>query len=205
VSDSHPYGPDRDVQPQFFQPMEQSGFGGGGLIISTSGPPAEMVGTITTAIHRVNPQIPVEDVRTLEDLKQSRLSVPGLTAVLLSIFAGVALLVTLAGITGVIATSVSQRTREFGLRMALGGTRASVLALVMRQGVILVVLGLALGAAGAVAFTRLLETYLFATRPTEPAAYVAVALLFFVTSLVASLGPARRATTIDPLMALRTE
>jgi predicted permease len=205
VSDSHPYGPDRDVQPQFFQPMEQSGFGGGGIVINTSGPPAELVGAITAAIHRVNPQIPVEDVRTLEDLKQSRLSVPGLTAVLLSIFAGVALLVTLAGITGVIATSVSQRTREFGLRMALGGTRASVLALVMRQGVILVVLGLALGAAGAVAFTRLLETYLFATTPTEPAAYVVVALLFFVTSLVAALGPARRATTIDPLMALRTE
>jgi ABC-type antimicrobial peptide transport system permease subunit len=113
--------------------------------------------------------------------------------------------VTLAGITGVIATSVSQRTREFGLRMALGGTRTSVLALVLRQGVILVVIGLVLGAAGAVAFSRLLETYLFATTPTEPAAYVAVAALFFVTALLAALGPARRATTIDPLTALRTE
>jgi putative ABC transport system permease protein len=205
VSDSHPYGPDRDAQPQFFQPMEQSGFGGGGLVINTNGPPAEMVKTITAAIHRVNPHIPVEDVRTLEELKQSRLSVPGLTAVLLSIFAGVALLVTLAGITGVIATSVSQRTREFGLRMALGGTRATVLALVLRQGVIVVVAGLVLGAAGALAFTRLLETYLFATTPTEPAAYVAVAALFFVTALVAALGPARRATTIDPLTALRAE
>ena len=205
VSDSHPYGPDRDTQAQFFQPMEQSGSGGGGLVISTNGPPAELVNTITAAVHRVNPHIPVEDVRTLEDLKQSRLSVPGLTAVLLSIFAGVALLVTLAGITGVIATSVSQRTREFGLRMALGGTRASVLALVLRQGVILVVVGLVLGAAGALAFTRLLETYLFATTPTEPAAYGAVAALFFVTALVAALGPARRATTIDPLTALRAE
>ena len=205
VGDSHPYGPDRDAQPQFFQPMAQSGFGGGGLVISTNGPPAEMVNTITAAIHRVNPQIPVEDVRTLEELKQSRLSVPGLTAALLSIFAGVALLVTLAGITGVIATSVSQRTREFGLRMALGGTRASVLTLVMRQGVILVVVGLALGAAGALAFTRLLETYLFATTPTDLAAYVAVAALFFLTALVAALGPARRATTIDPLTALRAE
>jgi predicted permease len=205
VSDIHAYGPDRDVQPQFYQPLEQSGFGGGGLVIATTGPPAELVTTIKAAVHRVNPQIPVEDVRTLEDLKQSRLAVPGLTAALLSIFAGVALLVTLAGITGVIATSVSQRTREFGLRMALGGTRGSVLALVMRQGIVLVVVGVILGVAGAIAFTRLLENYLFATTPTEPAAYLAVAALFFVTAIVAAFGPARRATTIDPLTALRTE
>ena len=204
VNDSHPFGPDRDVQPQFFQPMEQSG-GGGGLVIRTTGPPAEMANSIKTAIHRVNPHIPVEDLRTLEDLKQSRLSVPGLTAILLSIFAGVALLVTLAGITGVIATSVSQRTREFGLRMALGSTRGSVLALVMRQGIVLVVAGLVLGAIGAIAFTRLLENYLFGTTPTEISAYVAVAALFFVTAIIAALGPARRATTIDPLIALRSE
>ena len=100
---------------------------------------------------------------------------------------------------------MSQRTREFGLRMALGGTRASVLALVMRQGVVLVVTGLVLGAAGAVAFTRFLENYLFATTPTDLSAYVAVPALFFVTAIVAALGPARRATTIDPLIALRSE
>ena len=205
VSDIHAYGPDRDVQPQFYQPLDQSGFGGGGLVIATTGPPAELVTTIKAAVHRVNPQIPVEDVRTLEDLKQSRLAVPGLTAALLSIFAGVALLVTLAGITGVIATSVSQRTREFGLRMALGGTRGSVLVLVMRQGIVLVVVGIILGVAGAIAFTRLLENYLFATTPTEPAAYLAVAALFFVTAIVAAFGPARRATTINPLTALRSE
>ena len=204
VNDSHPFGPDRDVQPQFFMPMEQSG-GGGGLVIRTNGPPAELANTIKTAIHRVNPLIPVEDVRTLEDLKQSRLSVPGLTAILLSIFAGVALLVTLAGITGVIATSVSQRTREFGLRMALGSTRASVLALVMRQGFVLVIAGLVLGSLGAIAFTRLLENYLFGTTPTDVTAYGAVAALFFVTAILATLGPARRATTIDPLIALRSE
>ena len=205
VSDVHPYGPDRDVQPQFFQPMEQFGSGGGGLIISTSGPPAELVTSIKAAIHRVNPNIPVEDVRTLEDLKESRLAVPGVTAALLSIFAGVALLVTLAGITGVIATSVSQRTREFGLRMALGGTRGSVLTLVMRQGILLVIVGLVLGAIGAIAFTRLLETSLFGTTPTEPAAFMTVALVFFITAILAALGPARRATTIDPLSALRAE
>ena len=115
------------------------------------------------------------------------------------------LIVTLAGITGVIATSVSQRTREFGLRMALGGTRMSVLSLVMRQGIVLVIGGVLLGIAGAVTFTRLLERFLFATTPTEPIAYIAVAALFFVTALIAAFGPARRATTIDPLTALRAE
>jgi putative ABC transport system permease protein len=205
VSDSHPYGPDRDALPQFFQPLDQAPFGGGGLVVNTTGAPSELVTTIKAAVHRVNPQIPVEDVRTLEDLKESRLAVPGLTAALLSIFAGVALLVTLAGITGVIATSVSQRTREFGLRMALGGTRASVLTLVMRQGVILVVIGVLLGVVGAVAFSRLLNRFLFATTPTEPIAYIAVAALFFLTALIAAFGPARRATTIDPLTALRAE
>ncbi len=204
VSDIHAYGPDRDVQPQFYRPLDQSGFGGG-LVIATSGPPDELVRAITAAVHRVHPQIPVEDVRTLEDLKQSRLAVPGLTAALLSIFAAVALLVTLTGITGVIATSVSQRTREFGLRMALGGTRGSVLALVMRQGIVLVTVGVILGVAGAIAFTRLLENYLFATTPTEPVAYVAVALVFMLAALAATLGPARRATTINPLTALRSE
>ena len=205
VSDSHPYGPNLDPQPQFFQPLDQAPFGGGGLVINTTGPPAELVTSIKAAVHRVHPQMPVEDVRTLEDLKQSRLAVPGLTAALLSMFAGVALIVTLAGITGVIATSVSQRTREFGLRMALGGTRLSVLSLVMRQGIVLVIAGVLLGIAGAVVFTRLLERYLFATTPTEPIAYIAVAALFFVTALAAAFGPARRATTIDPLTALRAE
>jgi putative ABC transport system permease protein len=205
VSDSHPYGPNLDAVPQFFQPLDQAPFGGGGLVINTTGPPAELVSSIKTAVHRVHPQMPVEDVRTLEDLKQSRLAVPGLTAALLSMFAGVALIVTLAGITGVIATSVSQRTREFGLRMALGGTRMSVLSLVMRQGIVLVIAGVLLGIAGAVVFTRLLARYLFATTPTEPVAYIAVAALFFVTALIAAFGPARRATTIDPLSALRAE
>jgi putative ABC transport system permease protein len=204
VGDFRSYGLDRDTQPQFYRPIDQTG-ALGGLVIQTAGPPAELMAAIKAAVHRVNPQIPVEDVRTLEDLKQSRLAVPGLTAALLSIFAGVALLVTLAGITGVIATSVSQRTREFGLRMALGGTRASVLTLVMRQGVILVVIGVLLGGVGAVAFSRLLNRFLFATTPTEPIAYIAVAGLFFLTALIAAFGPARRATTIDPLTALRAE
>jgi putative ABC transport system permease protein len=146
-------------------------------------------------------------IATLEQLKTGRLASPALTAALLSTFAGVALFVTLAGIAGVIGTAVSQRTREFGLRMALGATRMSVIRLVLQHGAIMVLIGIGLGIGGAWAFGRLLQTQLslFATAPTDPVAYAAVALIFLAAALISIAGPARRATTIDPLRALRTE
>ena len=114
-------------------------------------------------------------------------------------------MVTLAGLAGVIGTSVSQRTREFGLRMALGASRVSVLRLVLGQGVMMVAIGLAVGIGGAWAFGKLLERYLFNTPPTDIGAYAVVASIFFAATVIAALGPARRATSIDPLSALRAE
>jgi ABC-type antimicrobial peptide transport system permease subunit len=131
--------------------------------------------------------------------------VPGLTTALLGIFAGVALVVTLAGLAGLVGTSVSQRTREFGLRMALGATRGSVLRLVLRQGIVLVIAGVALGIGGAYAFSQLIGRFLFETRPTDPMAYAIVACVFAAAALAAAFAPARRATRIDPLVALRSE
>ena len=104
-----------------------------------------------------------------------------------------------------IGTSVSQRTREFGLRMALGASRRSVLALVLRQGVVLVVAGSIIGVVGAYTAGRLITRFLFNTTATDPAAYVVVAVVFLLSTLIATFGPARRATSIDPLTALRTE
>ena len=118
-------------------------------------------------VHAVDPAIPVEEVQTLEALKNGRLAVPGVTATLLAMFAGVAWLVTLAGIAGVVATSVSRRTREFGLRMALGASRRSVLRIVLTQGIALTAAGVALGAAGALAFGQVLGRLLYATEPTD--------------------------------------
>ena len=160
---------------------------------------------IKAAVHGVNAGIPVEEIRTLDEVRADRLSVPGLTATLLTVFAGVALAVTLAGIAGLVGTAVSQRTREFGLRMALGASRGSVLQLVLRQGLVLVLIGAAVGVGGALAFGRLIDRFLFQTTPTDPLAYAAVAAVFVVAALAAALGPARRATTIDPLTALRAE
>src|SRR5262249_36023806 len=140
-----------------------------------------------------------------EELRTGQLSSPGLTAALVSIFAGIALVITLAGIAGVVGTSVSQRTREFGLRIALGASRASVLSMVLRQALGFVAIGVALGLAGAYVFGQVISEFLFETAPTDGFAYSIVAILFVVAALVATFGPARRATSIDPLQALRME
>ena len=133
------------------------------------------------------------------DLRSEALAAPRLTATLLGVFAALALLVTLAGIGGVIATSVQQRTKEFGLRMALGARRDSVLVMVVRQGLTLVVIGLAIGIAGALAGGRVLSSYLYQTAPRDPMIYAGVAAVFILAGIVACLIPARRATTVDPL------
>ena len=205
VEDFRLHGADRDLVAQFYVPETQVTFPVGQLLVRTAADPYTMVPAIKAAIQAADPQLPVEDVRTLDELRSTRLATPGVTTALLSIFAAVALVITLAGIAGLIGTSVSQRTREFGLRMALGASRASVLQLVLRQGVVLVMVGLLLGVVGAVQFTQLLAAYLFNTAPTEPGTFVAVAVIFLLSALVATFGPARRATSVDPLRALRTE
>jgi predicted permease len=205
AGDFRMYGADQDVPAQFYLPLSQSGFGGGRVLVRTNRDASMMVPIIKAAVHQVDDAIPVEEIRTLAEIRNDRLAVPGLTATLLSVFAFVALLVTLAGIAGVTGTAVSQRTREFGLRMALGASRGSVLVLVLGQGVKFAAIGAVIGVAGAWAFGRLIGRFLFETAPTEPAAYAAVALVFLVAALAAAFGPARRATAIDPLSALKSE
>ena len=131
------------------------------------------------------------------------LTSPGVTTALLALFASVALAITLAGLAGLVSTSVSQRTREFGLRLALGASRAEVLRMVLGQGTWLVTAGIAVGAAGAYWFARLIARFLFATPPTDPVAYALVALVLAGAALIATIGPAIRATTVDPYTSLK--
>jgi predicted permease len=196
---------EREVPAQFYVPVAQSGGFAGRLMVRTSGDPMTFVPALKAAVHGADPQIPVEEIQTLADLRDERQASPRLTTALLGIFAVVALAITLVGIAGVIATSVSQRTREFGLRMALGASPRSVLALVVRQGVVMVAAGLVLGLAGAVAFSEVLAAYLYATPATAPSAYIAVAVIFIAAGILACAAPARRATAIDPLTSLRAE
>ena len=206
VGDVRQFGLAQETVAQIYIPLAQTPNGfAGQILVRTAGDPTAFSQVVRDAVHAVDPNQPVEGLQTLADLRTEALAAPRLTATLLAVFAGLALLVTLAGIGGVIATSVTQRTREFGLRMALGARRGTVLAMVLRQGLTLVVMGLALGIAGALAGGRVLSTYLYQTAPREPAIFAAVAGVFLVAGLVACILPARKATTVDPLIALRAE
>jgi predicted permease len=204
VPDFHLYNVDKAVVPQYFLSIAQNG-GGGRLVVRADGDPADVGRTIRTTVHGFDNQVPVEELLTLDQLHGQQLTTPAVTTALLAIFAGVALLVTLAGLAGLVGTSVSQRTREFGLRMALGASRFSVLRLVLGQGLTLTVIGLVLGLGGAYVFSQLVTQFLFETTRTDIVVYVVAAVVFIAATLIASAGPARRATGIDPLKALRTE
>jgi putative ABC transport system permease protein len=206
VGDVRQFGLTQDMVAQIYVPLTQTPFGiAGQVLVRTAGEPAAFGHVLRSTVYAVDPNQPVEQVQTLDDLRSEALAAPRLTATLLAVFAALALLVTLAGIGGVIATSVTQRTKEFGLRMALGASRDSVLAMVIRQGLTLVMIGLVLGVAGALAAGRVLSAYLYETAPRDPLIFAAVAALFILSGIVACLIPARRATTVDPLIALRAE
>jgi putative ABC transport system permease protein len=206
VGDVRQFGLAQETVAQVYVPLTQAPFGlAGQILMRTAGDPASFGNVLRDAVYSVDPNQPVENVQTLDDLRSEALAAPRLTATLLGIFAALALLVTLAGIGGVIATSVQQRTKEFGLRMALGARRDGVLMMVLRQGLTLVVIGLAIGIGGALAAGRVLSAYLYQTAPRDPVIYVGVAAVFILAGIVACLIPARRATTVDPLIALRAE
>jgi len=200
------YSVDQAIPAQFYVPVRQFPGSGTRILARTDGDPFAIVPAIKEAVYASDPNTPVEEIQTLAHVRaDTQLAAPGLTTILLTVFAGVALFVTLAGIAGVIGTAVSQRTREFGLRMALGATPRSVLRLVLRQGVMLVALGVVLGIGGAYWFTQLIDGFLFQTTPTDPLAYIAVATVFLLAAMLAALGPARRATSIDPLITLKAD
>jgi putative ABC transport system permease protein len=206
VGDVRQFGLAQETVAQAYVPLAQTPAGlAGRVLIRTAANPLSFAGMLRDTVHAVDPNQPVEAIQTLNDLRSEALAAPRLTATLLGIFAAVALLVTLAGIGGVIATSVTQRTREFGLRMALGATRESVLTMVLRQGLTLVVIGLVVGIGGAFGAGRVLSSYLYQTTTTDPVIFAGVAGVFIVAGILACLVPARRATTVDPLIALRSE
>jgi predicted permease len=205
VADVKTFGLNRDSVPQAYVPLRQANGVAGRVLLRMNAPPVQAAAVIREAVRSVDPDLPIENVRTLDEIREGYLATPRLTAMLLTVFAALALLVTLTGITGVIAQSVSQRTQEFGLRMALGATRNSVLGGVLSQGLLLVGLGLILGIAASLALARVLQSYLYQTTPTDPFTLAAVALAFVIAGTVACLGPAWRATTVDPMLALRAD
>jgi predicted permease len=205
AGDVRQYGLDRETVPQVFVPLTQSGGVAGRFMVRTQSDPLSVAQSLGTAIHAVDPDMPIKNVTTLADLRTRFLATPKLTAILLAVFAALALVVTVAGISGVIAISVTHRLEEFGVRMALGATRPRILMQVIGQGLRLVSIGLAAGIAMSFGATKVLSTYLYATKPTDPLTLACVCVAFLGAGVVSCLGPAWRATSADPLTALRAD
>lgn len=183
--------------------MFQAGALSTNWLIRSTVDPSIMEREIRTAVHSVDPDQPVDNFRTLSEVRSASLAPRKLTATLLGLFGLLALVITAAGIAGVIACSVNQRTQEFGIRMALGAQRGSVLTMVLGQGLKLVLGGLAIGLAGALVLARVLTTLLFGIEPTDGLTFVAVSMVLVAVAAIACFVPARRAASVDPMLALR--
>jgi putative ABC transport system permease protein len=188
-----------------YAPNRQLGFFPGNLVVRTSADPKTVASALRVAIREVDPELAVDRVATIEGLEAESIASPRVTAILLGLFAALALVISASGVAAVMALAVSQRTSELGIRMALGASRESIVFMVLRQGLYLAVGGTALGIAGALALTRLVSTLLYDTSPTDLFTFAATSLLFLAVAGTACFVPARQITAIDPLLALRQE
>jgi putative ABC transport system permease protein len=173
------------------------------LVIRTEGDPAEMAPAVRRALREIDPNQPVSDVRTMDQVMAATVGRARFNTLLLGLFAGLATLLAAVGIFGVMNHSVTLRTREIGLRMALGAQPREVLRLILKQGFLLTSIGVVIGLAGALTLTRVMSGLLFGVGSTDPATFAAIVLLLTLVSLIACYIPARRATRVDPLTALR--
>jgi predicted permease len=204
VGDVRQYGLDKDPADEIYIPLTQGGFGGN-LLVRTALDPMSISELMREAVYEVDSDTAVDRIQTLEQVRSDAVASPRLTAILLGMFAGLALLITAAGIAGVMALSVNQRTHELGVRLALGASPGRVLRMVMGQGMFFVLLGLTVGVAGALLLGRLMSALLFAVAPTDPITFVAVGVVLVGVAAGACFIPARRVTSIDPMLALRSE
>ncbi len=175
------------------------------IVVRTSGRPESVLSAARSRIHGLDPELPLSNVRTLEEYVYNNAAQPRLNAALLGVFAAVALLIASIGVYGVLAYSVSQRTREIGLRMALGAQPSGVLRWIAGQGMLVAAAGIGLGLAGAYALSRVLASLLFDIQPRDSATFAVVAALLSAVAVAACLVPARRAARVDPMVALRDE
>jgi putative ABC transport system permease protein len=191
--------------PGVYVSNEQSPVYFGGVIVRGAIDPTRLQHAMEQAVHDVDKDQPITDVKMLEQIKEESLVGDRLRSLLLAVFAGVALLLSAVGIYGVISYSVAQRTGEIGIRAALGASRGNLVVLILRNGLWMTATGLALGFAGALGLTRLLATLLFGIGAYDPLTMAAVAAILGCVGLSASYLPARRAASVDPAVTLRNE
>jgi putative ABC transport system permease protein len=193
------------VQPAIYYPIAQNPTWGSIVIKTDLADPLSLTAAVRNEVRKIDPDLPLTNVMTMEDRLSDAVAQPRFRTTLIALFAVVALILACVGIYGVISYSVTLRTHEIGIRMALGAQTGDVLTMVIRQAIVLAVIGIALGLSASYALTSLMSKLLFGVQPTDPATFVLTAAILSITALLASYLPARRATKIDPLEALRYE
>ncbi len=197
---------DAEVNSQIYVPHAQdAGWGGLSLAVRTKGEPEALTAGVRSAVLSIDKNLPVFDIKTMDDVLANSVANNRLVMLLFSVFALFALLLATVGIYGVIAYSVARRTHEIGIRMALGAQASDVLRLIVGQGMLLALIGVGLGLLGAFAVTRVMESQLYGVSATDPLTFAIVASMLAAVALVACYIPARRATKVDPMIALRYE
>jgi predicted permease len=195
-----------EPQPQMYLPYPQAHFfDPRSLIIRTNFDPLSLAATVRQTVWEIDKDQPVSDISSMEEVVSDSVARQRFSMLLLGIFAGLALLLAAVGIYGVMSYSVAQRTREIGIRMALGAQRSDVLKMTVGQGLRLVLTGMAIGLAAAFVLTRVMATLLFGVSPTDPFTFVTISIVLIGVAVLASYIPALRATRVDPMFALRYE
>jgi putative ABC transport system permease protein len=198
-------GPGKEPRPEFFLPHTQMPSLTLTTVVRVTGDPLAIVGAVRNEVRALDSELPLDSVKTLDQYLTESVAQPRFNTLLLALFAGVAMILTAIGLYGVMAYSVSARTREIGVRVALGARRHDVLRLVISLGMKLTLIGVAIGLVAALALTRLMAGLLFGVTPTDPATFALIALLLVSVATLACYIPARRATNVDPMIALRRE
>jgi len=208
VEDVKNAGLDRPAGTEIYLPYRQtqgSGFRVLYAVLRGRGDPRPLAGAVRQELSQLDPALPLAQVRLMDDVMSAAQSRPRFLTILLGLFSGVALAIAIVGIYGVISYSVARRSKEFGLRMALGAQPGDVLRLVMRQGAGLALLGVGVGLVAAFGLTRLMSSLLFGITPTDPITFASVSVILAAVALAACYVPARRATQVDPIQTLRYE
>jgi predicted permease len=191
--------------PECYAPEDQVGFGSMYGVVRTSLPPASLISAIREQVKALDKDVPIYRVKSMDDYVAESVALPRLDSTLLGIFAGLALVLAVVGIYGVMSYGVAQRTNEIGIRMTLGAQRADVMGLVLRQGLGVALVGVAIGIAGALGATQLLSKMLFGVSPADPLTFAGVAVALIACALFPCYVPAWRATRVDPMVTLRYE
>jgi putative ABC transport system permease protein len=196
---------DKDPEPAIYWTHPREPYSGMAIVVRTASDALRFSSGVQKEIRALDPQQPVADVRTMEQVISKSIARPRFNTLLLAIFAGVALVLASVGLYGVMNYSATQRTHEVGIRMALGATRSDIMRLVVGNGMLLTLIGIAIGVIGSLGLTRVMQTFLFGIGATDALTFIGVSGLLAAVALLANYVPARRATRVNPVIALRYE